>query len=96
MDSEAKNEGRQEASTRIYCGAGSFGSVLVLVASACGGVEAASACDGVVRGRRLAMGWWERRLWVGGAAARIKKGGRGFGLVWWGRRLCVGATALGR
>ena len=71
MDND--DEESEEASTRIQCGAGSFGSVLV--ASACGGVVVASACDGVVRGRRLAMEWWGRRLWVGGAAAQIKKRG---------------------
>jgi hypothetical protein len=68
-----EDEGSEDTSTRMQCGAGSFGSVLV--ASACGGVVVASACDGVVRGRRLAMEWWERRLWVGGAAAQITKRG---------------------
>ncbi len=86
MDND--DEGSEDTITRIQCGAGSFGSVLV--ASACGGVVVSSACDGVVRGRRLAMEWWGRRLWVGGAAAQIKKRGGGARL-WVG---VVGASSL--
>ena len=82
MDNEAKkNEGSEEdASTRRQCGAGSFGSVLVLVASASDGVVVRGRVLGGVRGFRLGavvvVVWW-----CGGVSS---VGSGGFGSVqWW-------------